>query len=235
MENWLPEAASSYARELDGLLIFISAIVGVWFILAEAVLIGFAVAFRRKPGQKAAYLPGRSLRAMSWVLVPCVVVLGFDLVIDGVAAPIWDKVKIEVPESDEVVRITAVQWAWKFTLPGPDAELGSDDDVDVMSELHVPVGKVVEFELTANDVIHSLFVPQLRLKQDAIPGRVIKGWFEATKTGTFEIICAEICGLGHTIMKGKMVVESEEAYSNWVTSKMPEAAASNTAEERNEG
>jgi len=236
MLNWLPEAASTYAADLDGLLIFITAIVGVWFILAEALLIGFAIVFRRKPGQKAAYLPGRSLRAMSWVLVPCLVILGFDLVIDGVAAPIWDKVKIELPEHpDEVVGITGLQWAWKFTLPGPDGELGTGDDIEVMNELHVPVGKTVQFDLRATDVLHSFFVPELRLKQDAVPGRAIKGWFNANKIGAYEVVCAEICGVAHTIMKGRLVVESEEAYRAWVQSKTQQAAASSTTEETDQG
>ena len=235
MLNWLPEAASTYAGDLDGLLLFISAIVGVWFIIAEAILIGFAVVFRRQPGRKAAYLPGRSLRAMSWVLVPCLVILGFDLVIDGVAAPVWDKVKIELPEPDEVVGITGVQWAWKFTLPGPDGELKTEDDIDVMNELHVPIGKTIQFHLTANDVLHSLFVPELRLKQDAVPGRVIKGWFNATKNGSYEVVCAEICGVGHTIMKGKLVVESEEDYQKWIQSISAQASAPSQTEESDEG
>lgn len=239
MAGLLPEAASSYAHDLDWLLLFITIIVGAWFILAELTLLYFALRYRRKKNVKAAYLPGRTLRAMCFVLVPCAIILGFDLVIDGVASPIWDKIKTELPAHDEVVRITGEQWAWRFTDPGPDGKLDTADDVESVNEFHVPVGKTIQFELTAKDVLHSFFVPNLRLKQDAIPGRRIKGWFKVTRAGKFEIVCAEICGFGHTLMKAQMVAESPEAYRAWVDSKAappaPPAQAPAHEEEKKQG
>lgn len=234
MMRWFPEAASTYAGDLDWLFLLITIIVGVWFIAAELLLVYAAVKFRRKEGVRAAYLPGRSLRAMSVVLIPCAIVLCLDLVIDGVAAPVWHNIKEKIPESKHLVRITGGQWFWQFTLPGADGKLDTADDVTSVNELHVPAGEIVQFELTAKDVLHSFFVPQLRLKQDAIPGRRIRGWFEVTKTGKFEIVCAEICGLLHTNMRGTMVAESPEAYQKWLQSLIP-PVASTPQEEGEEG
>ena len=223
--SWMPEAASSYAGELDNLISIISWIVGVWFVLVQAVLFTFLIRYRRRGGRRAAYLPGRSLRAMSWVLVPCAIILGFDLVIDAASAPVWDKIKIDLPPHDELVRIQGAQWMWQFTYPGPDGLLDTQDDF-VSMELHVPVGKVVLFELTAKDVLHSFWVPQLRLKQDAVPGRTINGWFRTTKEGDWEVICAEICGILHTNMKAMIHSESPEKYQSWVNAQIA-AAGSN--------
>jgi cytochrome c oxidase subunit 2 len=211
---------------MDWLFTFITIIVGAWFIVAEAVLLYFALRYRRKEGRRAAYLPARTLPAMAFVLVPCALILGFDLIIDGVAAPIWRNVKQTIPPRDELVRITGHQWVWRFAYAGPDGKLGTPDDVTEAPALHVPVGEVVEFELTAKDVIHSFFVPELRLKQDAVPGRTIRGWFEVTRPGTFEIACAELCGFGHTLMKGTLVAEAPETYRQWLEAQSAAAKGS---------
>ena len=226
MLSWLPAAASSYAGDIDRLLVLITVIVGVWFIAAEACLVYFALRFRRKPGRRAAYLPATTLRSMGFVLVPCAVILGFDLVIDAASAPVWDKIKQTLPAHDELVRITGEQWAWRFTLPGPDGKLDTPDDVQLVNELHVPVNAVVQFELTAKDVLHSLWIPAFRLKQDAVPGRTIRGWFEATQEGEYPVVCAEICGLLHTMMQGKLRVESRAEYQRWLESKGAAPASS---------
>ena len=222
--SWLPEAASSYAADLDHLMLVITLIVGVWFLLAEAVLIGFVVRYRRRPGRRAAYLPATSLRSMSFVLAPCALILGFDLVIDALSAPVWEKVKLELPPHDELVRIEGEAWQWRITYPGVDGRLDTADDVQTVNELHVPLEKTILFELTARDVLHSLWIPELRLKQDAVPGRSIRGWFRATREGEYAVVCAEICGIAHTLMAGKLRVESEAEYRQWLQSRAPAAA-----------
>jgi cytochrome c oxidase subunit 2 len=216
LDRWLPPAASSYAGDIDGLLVSITVIVGAWFIVAEALLLFFALRFRRREGRRAAYLPGDRLRVMSFVLVPCAVILCFDLFIDAAAGPVWTAIKETSPEPELRVRIQGEQWAWRFTYPGPDGEFGTEDDRETVNELHVPLDSVVGFELAAKDVLHSLWIPALRLKQDAVPGRSIRGWFIPTAPGRYEIICAEICGFGHTLMKGALVVEDREAFQTWL-------------------
>jgi cytochrome c oxidase subunit 2 len=231
MTRWLPEAASSYAGDIDGLLVFITVVVGVWFLLAEGLLVYMALRYRRRKGRPAAYLPGRTLRSMAFVLVPCAVILGFDLWIDAVAAPVWHQIKETAPPAEQTVRISGERWLWRFTYPGPDGALGTPDDIESVSELHVPVNQTVVFELTAKDVLHSLWVPELRLKQDAVPGRTIRGWFRAIREGRYEVICAEICGLLHTNMKATLVVEPAADYLRWLQSKTSPARAESIPQE----
>jgi cytochrome c oxidase subunit 2 len=118
--------------------------------------------------------------------------------------------------------VNGKQFNWDMTYPGPDGEWGTDDDLQLENQLHVPVNEVVHIRLTADDVIHSFFVPQLRLKQDALPGRFINMWFEATKPGTYEIPCAELCGFGHSGMLGYLTVHTEEDYAAWVSERWGE-------------
>jgi cytochrome c oxidase subunit 2 len=110
----------------------------------------------------------------------------------------------------------AQQWAWVFVHGGPDRKLGTADDIVTVDELHVQVDRVYQFELMSKDVLHSFSVPVFRLKQDAVPGRTIRGWFKPTQRGRFDIQCAEICGIGHGLMPGAIVIESTEEHQAWL-------------------
>jgi len=110
--------------------------------------------------------------------------------------------------ADVVVNVTGMQFSWEFEY--------EDTEVDSADELHVPVGKDILLNISAGDVIHSFWVPQLRLKQDAIPGSDAQLRFVATKTGTYPIVCAELCGSYHGMMRTEMVVETEEEYLDWL-------------------
>ena len=123
-----------------------------------------------------------------------------------------------------LVQVRAKQFNWEFTYPGPDGKFGTPDDKTLTDELHVPVGKPVRINLGARDVIHSLFVPQFRFKQDAVPGREIPAWFQVSKPGKYEAPCAELCGFGHSGMKGWVTVSSPDAFKTWVGEKWPAAA-----------
>ena len=104
-----------------------------------------------------------------------------------------------------------------------DGAFDTEDDVTLENELHVPVDKVVHLSMSSRDVIHSFFVPQLRFKQDTLPGREIRGWFKATKPGVYEIPCAELCGFGHSGMLGTLTVHSADDYAAWVKGRWPDA------------
>jgi len=211
-------ALSSYAGDIDGLISLISVIVGFWFFLAQGVFFWFIFKFRAKSGVKAQYITGELKSHKKWVTIPHFLVLGFDIIILVFAIRVWVHVKQTLPEPDSIIEVTGQQWAWSFNHPGPDGELGTDDDIATVDELHVEVDKTYHFILGATDVLHSFSVPVFRLKQDAIPGREITGWFEATETGTFDIQCAEMCGIGHGVMFGRIIVESAEDHASWVAS-----------------
>lgn len=216
MNFWLPQAASTYARDIDGLIWMITAIVGVWFLVAEAVLLFFVVKYRKRTGRPASYVTGDRRKQIAWILVPCAAILACDLIIDGASAHVWDKMKMTEPKADLTVRIQGQQWAWIFTHPGPDGRLDTPDDVVAMNDVHVPVNKVVRFELRSNDTLHSLWIPELRLKQDAVPGRTIYGWFQGTKAGAYGVLCAELCGAAHGMMRGTLTVDEPDAYRAWL-------------------
>lgn len=211
----LPPNIASYGGEVDSVFAFIWYIVLFWFVVAEAALVYCLVSYRRKPGVRATWLPADTAATNAWVLVPALVILGFDLAIEARSHHAWDLIKLQLPAHDELVRITARQFVWTFTHAGADGRLDTRDDIQEVSELHVPAGKVVRFELTSHDVLHSFWVPALRLKQDAVPGRAFPGWFEATGEGDHEIACAELCGAAHTVMRAVLRVRPPAEHAAW--------------------
>ena len=126
-----------------------------------------------------------------------------------------------MPPADLTVKVIGQQWAWTFVDPGADGKLDTDDDIATVDELHIQVGKTYHYELTTKDVLHSFFVPVFRLKQDAVPGREIDGWFQATQTGEYDISCAQICGVGHALMGSRIFIETAEEHQKWVAEHTP--------------
>jgi cytochrome c oxidase subunit 2 len=121
-----------------------------------------------------------------------------------------------VPADAMTVLVTAKQFEWNVTYPGPDGQLETGDDFTVRNRLDVPIDRPTHVLLEAEDVIHSFFLPEFRVKQDAVPGMEMMAWFEPTRTGEFVIGCAELCGIGHTRMRGTLTVHSAADYQTWV-------------------
>ena len=211
------EAASTFANDIDNLITFIAIAVGFWFLLAQFLLFSFVFKFRAVEGKKKAmYISGEKKSQKRWVSWPHYATLVFDILIVIGALRVWHDVKVDMPKVDSTVRIIAQQWSWIFVHPGPDGTLDTEDDIRTVGELHVEVNKSYRFELQSRDVVHSFSVPVFRLKQDAVPGRTITGWFQPTLTGGFDIQCAEICGVGHALMGGRIIIEKPEAHAAWV-------------------
>ncbi|MEW6281213.1 MAG: cytochrome c oxidase subunit II, partial [Candidatus Eremiobacterota bacterium] len=202
--------------DIDHLTWLITWIGGICLLLAEGVLFYSAVRFRRRGARPARYSTGEVWSQARWVLIPVMVVVALDLLIDVANASAWHEIKGSIPRSHCRVRIVGQQFAWHFTLAGRDEEFDTDDDVRTVGELHVPAYTDVNFELQARDVLHSFWVPSLRLKQDAVPGRTIPGWFRALETGSYDIACAEICGAGHSLMSARLVVHDPDEYGRWI-------------------
>ncbi|GIX47203.1 MAG: cytochrome-c oxidase [Candidatus Tectimicrobiota bacterium] len=221
MLRWLPESVSTFSGDIDALIRLIYYTVGAWFVLTFAVILIFLVRYRYRPGRRAVYLPGNTLAQSAWVLVPGLVVLLLDIGIDIYGERVWEAVKLHQPPAAVQVRVTGKQFAWEVLYPGPDGRFGTADDRQLNGELHVPVHQVVHVTLGAEDVIHSFFLPHLRLKQDALPGRQLTVWFEATVPGTYPLVCAELCGTGHTGMFGRLIVHTPEDYQAWVKAQWP--------------
>jgi cytochrome c oxidase subunit 2 len=148
-------------------------------------------------------------------MIPVIIVVLLDCFIDAKTHTTWVLIKGGTPKADQTVRIVAQQYYYSFTLAGADGELDTADDITTINELHVPVDANVIFELEAKDMLHSLWVPALRLKQDALPGRTITGWFNATTPGEYEIACAELCGVGHSAMRATLLVHTTDSFDRW--------------------
>lgn len=215
IESLVP-AASTYAGDIDFLFDLIFWLVGFWFVLCEGIFFWLILRFRKKPGVPGQHITGEKKEEKRWITWPHVLVLVCDVFIIVGAVKVWYDVKQYLPPPQETVRIVSQQWAWTFIHPGPDGKINTDDDIAKVNELHVKKGTVYHYLLESKDVLHDFSVPVFRLKQDAIPGRVITGWFEPTKTGEWDIQCAEICGIGHALMGGRIFIETPEQHAAWL-------------------
>jgi cytochrome c oxidase subunit 2 len=113
------------------------------------------------------------------------------------------------------IEINAHQWAWEARYAGADGKFNTPDDILTTNDVRVPVGSPVVIQLAATDVLHSLYIPNLRVKQDAIPGSITRAWFQAKETGEFDIACAQHCGVGHYKMCGKLTILQPRAFEQW--------------------
>jgi cytochrome c oxidase subunit 2 len=217
MLGWLPHNISTYGADIDWLFSLIQWITGVIFLGVIGALLIFLVKYRYREGRRATYTHGSTVLEVLWTIVPAIILI----VLFMLSQSIWWSIKGSVPDSNFQVHVTAKQFNWEVTYPGPDGQFGTDDDLTLENELHVPINTVVVVTLQSRDVIHSFFLPNLRLKQDAVPGREIRAWFEATESGRYELPCAELCGFGHSGMLGYLTVDSPEDYSKWVKEHWP--------------
>jgi cytochrome c oxidase subunit 2 len=224
--RWFPENVSTYGADVDAVFALIYWVGLVWLVITLGTLALFLVLYRRRDGRPAAYVTGEPLRQAAWILVPLAVVLVLDLWIDWRGAPAWARVKGQSPPAELEIEVTGRQFFWEVLYPGPDRKFGTADDRQFTNEIHVPVGQPVRLVLKSTDVVHSLFAPNLRFKQDMVPGRVTGGWFEATKPGRYELPCAELCGIGHSMMNGWLYVHPPEEYQAWVKQHWPAGADS---------
>ncbi|HVN38085.1 MAG TPA: cytochrome c oxidase subunit II [Myxococcota bacterium] len=223
----VPEA-STYARDLDLLFDLIFMLVGFWFLATLFTFFWLCWRFRRRDGQPAEYYDGSEWKIKRWVTYPHLLVLFCDVFIIVGAVKVWYDIKQKLPPAEQTVRVIAQQWAWTFVQPGADGQIDTADDITTLDELHLQVDTMYHFKLESRDVLHSFSIPVFRLKQDAVPGRVVTGWFKPTQTGTYDLQCVEICGIGHGLMPAKAVIETKEEHAAWIASHSQVAIAATT-------
>jgi cytochrome c oxidase subunit II len=213
--NWfLPHGSSTFVKDIDPLYYLILVVTGIAFLVTEVALIWFLVKYRARPGRKAHYFHGSNRAEYIWTSVTAVAVVMIGLL----SAPAWGKIKgrDSVPADAYPLSILAKQFEWHITYPGLDGQLGNGDDFSLRGQLHIPVNRPILATLESEDVIHSFFVPNFRIKQDAVPGMHIRVWFQPTEVGEYELGCAELCGLGHYRMRAKVTVHSKEDFDKWL-------------------
>jgi len=202
---------------VDDLFWIIFGVTGFFFLLTEGLLVYYCVKYRRKPGQKAQPMHGNHTLELIWTFIPGVILFVLAVMQTGVWSQNKYKSEMPDPEAKEtiVVQVFGKQFEWHFRYPGPDGEFKTADDITSGGELHVPVDHDVIVRLQTKDVLHSFWLPNLRLKQDLVPGLTIPQWFKPIKTGRYEIVCAELCGAGHTRMRGLLFVQTAEEFEAW--------------------
>lgn len=221
---WFPNhnavAKSTIGLQIDDLFHLILIIVAVTFIGVNIAL-GYALWMGAEAGQelgkKALFSHGSHTLEVIWTIVPS----GILLFIALYQMDVWAhyRVKAFFPKRTEAVaEVTARQFEWRIRYPARGKKLmpkPQPDDLYTVNDLHVPTGAPVAISLRTEDVQHSFFVPELRVKQDAVPKLVIPVWFEVTQPGSYELVCAELCGWGHYKMKARVVAESEANFEAW--------------------
>jgi cytochrome c oxidase subunit 2 len=227
----LPEGVSSYSGRVDGLFSLILWITGIIFVVVEALLLVFLFRYRRREGRRARYTHGNNRLEVIWTIIPAVICVVLALL----SRRTWAEIKQQMPKDAMQIEITGEQFAWNIRYAGPDGKLGTADDIVTLNQLHFPVGRPVVATLRSKDVIHSFFLPEFRVKQDAVPGMSTRIWFDSMRVGHWEIACAELCGLGHYRMKGFVTVETPEEYEKWLAEQAAQPGQAASAAQEKQG
>ena len=229
---WLTPIASNWSS-MDDTLILTFWVTGVVFVALNIFLAYAIFRYRHREGHKAEY--EQENKKLEYWLTGITSVGVIAMLAPGLAT--WADF-VQVPEDAVEVEAVGQQWHWSFRYPGldgvlgtvanrhvtkqnpfgmnPDDPHGQDDILVVGNKLHLPLGQVTNLLLRSKDVLHNFTVPQFRVKMDLIPGTVTYQWFQTTKIGEYEILCEELCGVGHFVMRGHVVVEAEEEYQAWL-------------------
>jgi cytochrome c oxidase subunit 2 len=201
----MPLAAAREATAIDTLFNFMLGIAAAIFLLVQITLLYFAIRYRRRDGDEedGAPVEGNNALEIVWTAIPAAIVLTLAIL------SYRTFVNLRTPERDAlVVEVTGRQFQWQFYYP--------EEDIRTADTLRVPVNRPINFRLTSLDVVHSFWVPNFRLKRDAMPGLITDMWATATAVGKYPIVCAELCGAGHSIMRGTIEVVSRADFNAWV-------------------
>lgn len=208
-------------------------VTGFVFVAVNGFLAYVVIRYKKKEGRKAAYEPEN--KKLEIILTVATIIGVVAMLAPGLF--VYDKV-ITVPENAHVLEVVGQQWQWSFRYPGKDGKLGKvettlvtpsnpfginpkdpagqDDILIASNEVHIPLNKPVKLVMRSKDVLHNFTVPQFRVKMDLVPGTMTYIWFEPIRTGTFEILCEELCGLAHFTMRGRVVVDSQGDFESWL-------------------
>jgi cytochrome c oxidase subunit 2 len=232
---WWTPVASERGPEIDFIFTSVLVVTGIAFVIVQGLLGFFIARYGSNGNERAAYWHDNP-KAEAILLIGTAVIL---TVLVFMGQRVWASVYFsDVPANALTVQVTGEQFAWNFHYPGADGAFGptridlisptntigidrndpsAKDDIVSIGQMHIPVDRPIRVRLRSKDVIHSFFLPNLRVKQDAVPGMGIEIWFTPTVAGSYEIACAELCGLGHYRMKGFLTVDaSEDAFNTWL-------------------
>jgi cytochrome c oxidase subunit 2 len=221
-KDWLPPLKSDRIA-IDHALSITLVVTGLVFIVTNLLLAWFSYRYQDHPGARAEYWHDNPRLEWTWTLVTAAILAFFLFSALG----LWAQVNSRAPADAMLIEVTGQQFAWNVRYPGKDGVLGktdhliasqenpiglvrddpaAKDDVLLLNQLYLPQDRPVRVQIRSLDVIHSFFLPNFRVKQDAVPGMTMEIWFVPKESGDFEIACAEHCGLGHYRMRGQVHV-----------------------------
>lgn len=225
---WLPNnplephhTVSTFGREIDSLFVIILVITGITFVGTQVALVWAAFRFvdqtdaAGRPVRPATYFHGSQRLEVVWTIIPAAILVFIALYQMGTWAAI--KFRSSAPKVQPLAEVTARQFQWVMRYPGADGRLNTPDDVHLVNDLHFVKNKTALIYLRSSDVLHSFFLPQMRIKQDAVPGLIIPVWFDCDRAGKYDLACAELCGWGHYKMRGNVTVhETQSEFDDWM-------------------
>ncbi len=225
-----PEDISQDGWRIDRVITYIDLVMTIAFGLVLAALIFFIFRYRARKGHKAVYDRGdKPVNIIITICLGLTVFFSIDAVIEKMSFHDLNDVFWNFPTVKDVLRVEIMpqQFAWNIRYAGDDGAFATADDIiSPLNHLHVPVNVPVVIQMAPYDVVHSFYVPNLRIKQDATPGTVTTFWFKTKKEGVFEIACSALCGIGHTNMRGFLTVEPKENFEQWLNNLKAESAPS---------
>jgi cytochrome c oxidase subunit 2 len=206
-----PEQASTMAPEVDHLLYFLLAVAVFFTVLIFAAIFYFAIRYRRRSEKE---LPRHMHTGLALEILWSVIPFGLTMVMFGWGADLYFR-ESRPPDNALQIYVVGKQWMWKLQHMEGRREI---------NELHVPIGRPIRLTMTSEDVIHSFFLPAMRVKQDVVPGRYSTLWFEPTKPGKYHLFCAEYCGTNHSRMIGSIYILEPQEYQEWIAGGAPQGS-----------
>ncbi len=202
--QFVPDRASTFARGVDGLFYFLTAIDIFFTVIIFLAIFYFAIRYRgHAQRQKGEQIEGNLMLEIAWTVIPlgiCVLVF------------LWGTFlfmrNARPPRASMEIFVVGKQWMWKVQHP---------EGVEEINELHIPVNQPIKLTMTSEDVIHDFSVPAFRVKKDVVPGMYTMEWFQATKTGHFHLFCDQYCGTNHSLMRGEVIVMEPTEYEQWLS------------------
>ena len=220
--HWLPVNINDHGDVIDNLFMFILVLTGVIFLATGFAMFWFLWRYSASSNRDAAkFTHGNHTLEVIWSILPAATLL-FIAIYQMNA---WADAKMRRPTIEQhgksvlkppLVEVTGRQFEWRIRYAGTDGLIGTPDDVFTVNELHLPVFEEIVIAIKTDDVLHSFFLPNMRVKQDVVPGMKQFVWFRPNKTGTYDIVCAELCGWGHYKMRGRLILESRKEFDLWL-------------------
>jgi cytochrome c oxidase subunit II len=211
-----PARASTLASRTDAFMIFMLTVTGLITVMIFILILIFALRYRQSRNPVATQIEGSNALEATWTLIP----FGIFIIMFIWGAGIYMTWAQPPPDAEEVF-VVGKQWMWKFQHPEGQREI---------DQLHVPLGRAVRLTMISQDVIHSMFLPEFRVKQDVLPGRYTTTWFQTTKPGRYHVFCSQYCGTMHSGMIGEVVVMEPADYQAWLSGGNAEGSLASTGQ-----